>query len=86
MLFTNGAIWHQCLPNNTDESHVGFLGMYNRSVIYPQEDMSRQLTDKELEGESDLLKQLLGRKIPFRDPDHGVNRRRTETGFVNFTS
>ena len=82
ILFTNGAIWHQCLPNKTDQARVGLLGMYNRSVIYPQEDMPRQLTDEELAGESDLLKQLLGRKIPFREPDHGVNWHRTATGFV----
>jgi ectoine hydroxylase-related dioxygenase (phytanoyl-CoA dioxygenase family) len=81
ILFTNGAIWHQCIPNTTDKARVGLLGMYNRAVIYPQEDMPRQLTDAELEGESDLLKQLLGRNIPFRDPNHGVNWRRTEGGF-----
>jgi hypothetical protein len=55
--------------------------MYNRSVIYPQEDMPRQLTDVELAGESDILKQLLGRSIPFRHPDHGQNWHRTDTGF-----
>ena len=55
--------------------------MYNRSVIYPQEDMPRQLTDDELAGESDVLKQLLGRNIQFRDPDHGQNWHRTEAGF-----
>jgi hypothetical protein len=82
ILFTNGAIWHQCLPNRTAQPRVGLLGMYNRSVIYPQEDMPRQLTDETLDGESDLLKQLLGRKISFRDPEHGTNWRRTATGFV----
>ena len=81
ILFTNGAIWHQCLPNTTDASRVGLLGMYNRSVIYPQEDMPRQLTDDALVGESDVLKQLLGRKIPFRHPDEGQNWHRTEAGF-----
>jgi len=81
ILFTNGAIWHQCLPNTTNQSRVGLLGMYNRSVIYPQEDMPRQLTDHQLEGQNDMLKQLLGRKMQFRDPDNGINWRRTETGF-----
>ena len=81
VLFTNGAIWHQCLPNRTDGQRVGLLGMYNRCVVYPQEDMPRQLTDNELATESDLLKQLLGRNIPFRDPDHGNNWHRTATGF-----
>ena len=81
ILFTNGAIWHQCLPNVTDTPRVGLLGMYNRSVIYPQEDMPRQLNDDELAGESDVLKQLLGRNIPFRDPNHGQNWRRTDIGF-----
>lgn len=81
ILFTNGAIWHQCLPNITDAPRVGLLGMYNRSVIYPQEDMPRQLTDDQLAGESDVLKQLLGRRIAFRDPDHGHNYHRTEVGF-----
>ncbi len=81
ILFTNGAIWHQCLPNMTDKSRVGLLGMYNRSVIYPQEDMARQLADNELAEESDILKQLLGRNIPFRDPDNATNWYRTETGF-----
>lgn len=81
IMFTNGAIWHQSRPNNTDSPRVGLLGMYNRSVIYPQEDMPRQLTDEELMKESDVLKQLLGRTIPFRDPDHGRNWHRTEGGF-----
>ena len=81
ILLTNGAIWHQCLPNTTDSARVGLLGMYNRSIIYPQEDMPRQLTDEELAGESDVLKQLLGRNIPFRDPDKGTNWYRTEIGF-----
>ena len=81
ILFTNGAIWHQCLPNSTDRSRVGLLGMYNRSVIYPQEDMARQLSDDTLSKESDILQQLLGRNIPFRDPDQGQNWFRTETGF-----
>ncbi len=81
ILFTNGAIWHQCLPNTTDAPRVGLLGMYNRSVIYPQEDMPRQLTDDVLAAESDTLKQLLGRGISFRDPDHGKNWHRTDTGF-----
>ena len=82
VLFTNGAIWHQCIPNKTDQPRVGLLGMYNRSVIYPQEDMPRQLTDEQLEGESDLLTQLLGRKIPFRDYDVQTNWYRTATGFA----
>ena len=81
ILFTNGAIWHQSRPNLTDTPRVGLLGMYNRSVIYPQEDMPRQLTDIELAGESDTLKQLLGRDIPFRDPNHEQNWHRTDTGF-----
>lgn len=81
ILFTNGAIWHQCLPNSTDEMRIGLLGMYNRSVIYPQEDMPRQLTEDILSEESDILRQLLGRKIPYRDPDQGQNWFRTETGF-----
>ena len=81
IMFTNGAIWHQSRPNLTDTSRVGLLGMYNRSVVYPQEDMPRQLTDAELAGESDILKQLLGRNIPFRDPDHAQNWHRTDTGF-----
>ena len=81
ILLTNGAIWHQCLPNTTKQSRVGLLGMYNRSVIYPQEDMPRQLTDQQLENQSDMLKQLLGRKMLFRDPDNGLTWRRTETGF-----
>ena len=81
ILFTNGAIWHQCLPNVTDASRVGLLGMYNRSVIYPQEDMPRQLTDAQLASESDILKQLLGRNIPFRDVDQGHNWHRTDRGF-----
>ena len=81
ILFTNGAIWHQSRPNLTDTSRVGLLGMYNRSVVLPQEDMPRQLTDAELAGESDVLKQLLGRNIAFRDPDQGHNWHRTDTGF-----
>ena len=81
ILFTNGAIWHQCLPNTTDEVRVGLLGMYNRSVIYPQEDMPRQISDEVLTNESDILKQLLGRNIPYRDPDNGTNWYRTENGF-----
>lgn len=81
VLFTNGAIWHQCLPNSTDQPRVGLLGMYNRSVVFPQEDMPRQLSEEELADESDLLKQLLGRRIPFRDPNHGLTWRRTATGF-----
>jgi len=85
VLFTNGAIWHQCLPNQTDRARVGLLAMYNRSVIYPQEDMPRQLTDAELQGESDLLKQLLGRKLQYRDDDHGLNWQRTATGFEQYS-
>ncbi len=81
ILFTNGAIWHQSCPNLTDTPRVGLLGMYNRSVIYPQEDMPRQLSDAELTAETEILKQLLGRNIPFRDPDHGHNWHRTESGF-----
>ena len=81
IMFTNGAIWHQSRPNLTEAPRVGLLGMYNRSVIYPQEDMPRQLTDAELAGESDTLKQLLGRNITFRDPDHGQNWHRTDIGF-----
>ncbi len=81
ILFTNGAIWHQSRPNLTATPRVGLLGMYNRAVVYPQEDMPRQLTDAELAGESALLKQLLGRNIPFRDPDQAQNWHRTDTGF-----
>ena len=80
-MFTNGAIWHQSRANRTDTPRVGLLGMYNRSVIYPQEDMPRQLTDEQLAAESDVLKQLLGRNIPFRDPNHGQNWHRTDSGF-----
>ena len=64
IMFTNGAIWHQSRANQTDKPRVGLLGMYNRSVIYPQEDMPRQLTDDELAGESDVLKQLARQKYP----------------------
>ena len=81
VMLTNGAIWHRSTANRTNQLRVGLLGMYNRSVILPQEDMPSQLTDTELESESDLLKQLLGRQVDYRSPDFGQNRRRTATGF-----
>ena len=81
VMLTNGAIWHQSTANRTEKLRVGLLGMYNRSVILPQEDMPSQMTDAELENESDLLKQLLGRRLDYRDPDSGQNRQRTATGF-----
>jgi hypothetical protein len=83
VFFGQAAFWHQCLPNHTDAERVGLLGMYARSFIQPQEDMPRQLTDEQLQGESDVLKQLLGRNILYRDEDQGpdFSRRRTATGF-----
>jgi len=81
VMLTNGAIWHRSTANRTNQLRVGLLGMYNRSVILPQEDMPSQLTDPELESESDLLKQLLGRQVDYRSPDLSQTRRRTATGF-----
>lgn len=83
VFFGHAAFWHQCLPNHTDKERIGLLGMYARSFIHPQEDMPRQLTDEQLYEENDLLKQLLGRSILYRDEDQGLgfSRRRTATGF-----
>jgi hypothetical protein len=83
VFFANAAIWHQCLANHTDTERIGLLAMYAHSFIHPQEDMPRQLTDEQLQGESDLLKQLLGRDVIYRDEDQdlGFSRRRTDNGF-----
>jgi ectoine hydroxylase-related dioxygenase (phytanoyl-CoA dioxygenase family) len=83
VFFGDATFWHQCLPNHTDKERIGLLGMYARSFIHPQEDMPRQLNDEQLQGESDVLKQLLGRSILYHDEDQcpGYSRRRTATGF-----
>jgi hypothetical protein len=80
-LFTNGAIWYHCKPNGTHQTRVGLLGMCNRSVLLPQEDMPRQLSDEQLEGKRDRLKQLLGRNVAYRDPAQGAEWRPTDAGF-----
>lgn len=83
VFFADAAFWHQCLPNHTDSDRIGLLAMYARSFIHPQEDMPRLLTDEQLQGESGLLRQLLGRDLLYRDDDQGpgFSRRRTATGF-----
>ena len=60
VLIVNGAIWHGSSENRTNESRVGLLGFFCRSMLKPQQAHLELVSDGVISRATPTLKRLLG--------------------------
>ena len=60
VLIVNGAIWHGSSINRTNESRVGLLGFFCRSILKPQQAHLELVSDDVVSRATPTLKRLLG--------------------------
>ena len=60
VLIVNGAIWHGSSENRTNESRVGLLGFFCRSILKPQQAHLELVSDDVISRATPTLKRLLG--------------------------
>ncbi len=60
VLIVNGAVWHGSSENRTSEARVALLGFFCRSVLKPQQDHLKIVSDEVLARATPTLKRLLG--------------------------
>ena len=60
VLIVNGAIWHGSSENRTNESRVGLLGFFCRSILKPQQAHLELVSDDVVSRATPTLKRLLG--------------------------
>lgn len=60
VLIVNGAVWHGSSENRTSEPRVALLGFFCRSVLKPQQDHLKIVSDEVLASATPTLKRLLG--------------------------
>ena len=60
VLIVNGAIWHGSSVNRTNESRVGLLGFFCRSILKPQQAHLELVSDEVISRATPTLKRLLG--------------------------
>lgn len=60
VLIVNGAIWHGSSENRTNESRVGLLGFFCRSMLKPQQAHLELISDDVISRATPTLKRLLG--------------------------
>ena len=60
VLIVNGAIWHGSSYNRTNESRVGLLGFFCRSILKPQQAHLELVSDEVVSRATPTLKRLLG--------------------------
>ena len=60
VLIVNGAVWHGSSENRSDKTRVALLGFFCRSVLKPQQDHLKIVSDEVIDRASPTLKRLLG--------------------------
>ena len=60
VLIVNGAVWHGSSENRSDKPRVALLGFFCRSILKPQQDHLKIVSDKVIERATPTLKRLLG--------------------------
>ncbi|MCG9126736.1 phytanoyl-CoA dioxygenase family protein [Candidatus Poribacteria bacterium] len=60
VLILNGAVWHGSSENRSDTTRVALLGFFCRSILKPQQDHFKIVSDDVIDRASPTLKRLLG--------------------------
>lgn len=60
VLIVNGAVWHGSSENRTDKPRVALLGFFCRSILKPQQDHLKIVSEEVIERATPTLKRLLG--------------------------
>jgi len=60
VLIVNGSVWHGSSANRTDTPRVALLGFFRRSILKPQPDHLKLVSDEVVSRATPTLKQLLG--------------------------
>lgn len=60
VLIVNGAVWHGSSENRTDKPRVALLGFFCRSILKPQQDLMKIVSEEVIERATPTLKRLLG--------------------------
>ena len=60
VLIVNGAAWHGSSENRSNTPRVALLGFFCRSILKPQQDHLKIVSDEVIERATPILKRLLG--------------------------
>lgn len=60
VLIVNGSVWHGSSANKTDTPRVALLGFFCRSILKPQQDHLKLVSDEVVSRATPTLKRLLG--------------------------
>ena len=60
ILIVNGAVWHGSSENRSDKPRVALLGFFCRSILKPQQDHLKIVSEEVIERATPTLKRLLG--------------------------
>lgn len=60
VLIVNGSVWHGSSANRTDAPRVALLGFFCRSILKPQQDHLKLVSDEVVSRATPTLKRLLG--------------------------
>ncbi len=60
VLIVNGAVWHGSSENRSDKPRVALLGFFCRSILKPQQDHLKSVSNEVIERATPILKRLLG--------------------------
>lgn len=60
LLIVNGAVWHGSSENRSDKPRVALLGFFCRSILKPQQDHLKIVSEEVVERATPTLKRLLG--------------------------
>ena len=60
VLIVNGSVWHGSSENRTDKPRVALLGFFCRSILKPQQDHLKIVSNEVIERATPTLKRLLG--------------------------
>ena len=60
VLIVNGSVWHGSSANRTDTPRVALLGFFCRSILKPQQDHLKLVSDEVVSRATPTLKRLLG--------------------------
>lgn len=60
VLILNGAVWHGASANHAERERVALLGFFCRSILKPQQDHLKVVSEEVFSRGTPKLKQLLG--------------------------
>jgi len=65
VIIHTALLWHAAMTNNSDAVRVGISGQWLPRYVKPMEDISKQLTEEQLNDSPPIMRQLCGYNYPY---------------------